>query len=118
MTKAPQDIILKPVVTEKSSLEGALGKYSFKVDVRATKPEIRMAIEKLFDVKVVSVHTINYDGKQKRQRQSVGMTPSWKKAIVTIATEAKDASYLVKGGKSAKVPGKYKTSIEEFGFGQ
>jgi large subunit ribosomal protein L23 len=118
MTKAPQDIIIKPLVTEKSSSESTLGKYSFKVDVRATKPEIRSAIEKLFDVKVVSVNTIRYDGKEKRQRTSVGMTPSWKKAVVTIATEAKDGSYLGKGGKTAKVPAKYKTSIEEFGFGQ
>jgi len=118
MTKAPQDIILKPVVTEKSQLEGALGKYSFKVDVRATKPEIRTAVEKLFDVKVLSVNTINYDGKEKRQRQSSGFTPSWKKAVVTIATVAKDGTYLGKGGKTAKVPAKYKTSIEEFGFGQ
>jgi len=118
MTKAPQDIILKPLVTEKSQLEGALGKYSFKVDIRATKPEIRSAIEKLFDVKVKSVNTIRYDGKEKRQRQSVGMTPSWKKAVVTIATVSKDGTYLGKGGKTAKVVAKYKTSIEEFGFGQ
>jgi len=118
MTKAPQDIILKPIVTEKSSSEGSLGKYSFKVDIRATKPEIRTAVEKLFDVKVKSVNTIRYDGKEKRQRQSVGFTPSWKKAIVSIATESKDGSYLGKGGKTAKVVAKYKTSIEEFGFGQ
>lgn len=118
MTKAPQDIILKPVVTEKSSSEGALGKYSFKVDIRATKPEIRAAIEKLFDVKVLSVNTVRYDGKEKRTRGIAGLTPSWKKAVVTIATEAKDGSYLGKGGKTAKVQAKYKTSIEEFGFGQ
>ena len=118
MTKAPQDIILKPIVTEKSSSEGSLGKYSFKVDIRATKPEIRTAVEKLFDVNVKSVNTIRYDGKEKRQRQSVGFTPSWKKAIVSIATESKDGSYLGKGGKTAKVVAKYKTYIEEFGFGQ
>jgi len=118
MTKAPQDIILKPIVTEKSSLDSAAGKYSFKVDERATKTEIRMAIEKLFDVKVVSVNTVRYDGKVKRQRAVAGLTPSWKKAVVTIATEAKDVTYLTKGGKAAKIPAKYKTSIEEFGFGQ
>ena len=64
MTKAPQDIILKPIVTEKSSIESALGKYCFKVDGRATKTEIRIAIEQLFDVKVVDVNTMNYDVKK------------------------------------------------------
>jgi len=118
MTKAPQDIILKPIVTEKSSIDSAIGKYSFKVDERATKTEIRQAVEKLFEVKVVSVNTVRYDGKTKRTRGIAGLTPSWKKAVVTIATEAKDVSYLTKGGKTAKVTAKYKTSIEEFGFGQ
>ena len=118
MTKAPQDIILKPIVTEKSSIDAALGKYSFKVDGRATKTEIRIAIEQLFDVKVVDVNTMNYDGKKKRTRGIPGMTSAWKKAVVTIATETKDGTYLVKGGKSAKLSAKYKTSIEEFGFGQ
>jgi len=118
MTKAPQDIILKPIVTEKSSIESALGKYCFKVDGRATKTEIRIAIEQLFDVKVVDVNTMNYNGKKKRTRGIPGMTSDWKKAVVTIATETKDGTYLVKGGKSAKLSAKYKTSIEEFGFGQ
>jgi len=118
MMKTPQDIILKPIITEKSSLDSSLGKYSFKVDERATKTEIRMAIEQLFDVKVLSVNTSRYDGKVKRQRGIPGMTSSFKKAVVSIATETKDATYKAKGGKSVKVSGKYKTSIEEFGFGQ
>ena len=118
MMKTPQDIILKPLVTEKGTMDAALGKYCFKVDERATKTEIRLAVEKLFDVKVVSVNTIRYDGKLKRQRSALGRTASWKKAIVSIATEAKDVTYLTKGGKSAKISGKYKTSIEEFWFGQ
>ncbi len=118
MSRAPQDIIIKPLITEKSSMEVALGKYSFKVDEKATKTEIRQAIEKLFDVKVVAVNTCRYDGKEKRQRYALGRTPSWKKAVVTIATESKDQSYHGKGGKAVKVSAKYKTSIEEFGFGQ
>ena len=118
MTKAPQDIIIKPLVTEKSSMEVADGKYTFEVDKRATKVEIRTAVEKLFGVKVKSVNTASYDGKKKRQRYAIGTTPSWKKAIVTIDTESKDTSYTGKGGKAVKVSAKNKTSIEEFGFGQ
>ena len=118
MTKAPQDIILKPIITEKSSIESALGKYSFKVDEKATKTEIRIAIEQLFNVRVLSVNTSCFDGKVKRQRGFIGTTPSYKKAIVSIKTEAKDTTYKGKGGKAVKLAGKYKTSIEEFGFGQ
>lgn len=118
MIRTPQDIIIKPLLTEKSAEDIALGKYTFEVARGATKTEIKSAVEKLFDVKVLSVNTLNFDGKKKRQRYVVGRTPSWKKAVVTIATEAKDSAYLTKGGKSTKVAAKYKTSIEEFGFGQ
>lgn len=118
MTKSAQDIILAPVITEKSAGEIADGKYTFKVAKTATKTEVRNAVEKLFGVKVVSVNTTNYDGKLKRQRYQLGRTPAFKKAVVTIDTVGKDASYLAKGGKSTKVATKYKTSIEEFGFGQ
>jgi len=116
--KAPQDIIIKPLITEKTSMEVAGGKYTFKVDKTATKIEIGQAVEKLFDVKVVSVNTIRYDGKKKRQRYAIGTTPSWKKAVVTIAVDSKDHSYQEKSGKTVKISSKYKTSIEEFGFGQ
>ncbi|MDD3959117.1 MAG: 50S ribosomal protein L23 [Clostridiaceae bacterium] len=114
----PQDIIIKPILTEKSSGDVAVGKYTFEVNKTATKTQIKDAVEKLFNVKVLSVATANYEGKMKRQRYSLGRTPSWKKAVVTIATESKDSSYLGKGGKTTKVSAKYKTSIEEFGFGQ
>lgn len=118
MSKVPQDIIKAPVITEKSSGEMAEGKYTFKVATDATKTQIKYAVEKIFGVKVVSVNTSNFDGKLKRQRYQLGRTPSYKKAVVTIATENIDSSYLGKGGKSVKVASKYKTSIEEFGFGQ
>ena len=118
MNKAPQDIIIKPVITEKSSYDTAEGKYTFKVAKTATKTDIKNAVEKLFGVKVVAVNTTNYDGKVKRQRYVEGVTPSFKKAVVTIDMEAKEASYLGKGGKVAKSDKKYKTAIEEFGIGQ
>ena len=118
MTKFAQDIILTPVITEKSSSEIAEGKYTFKVAKNATKTEIKEAVEKLFDVRVVAVNTANYDGKVRRQRYALGRTPAFKKAVVTIDTEGKTMTYLAKGGKSTKVNAKVKTSIEEFGFGQ
>ncbi|MCR5804637.1 MAG: 50S ribosomal protein L23 [Clostridia bacterium] len=113
-----QDIILTPVITEKSTSEIAEGKYTFKVAKTATKTQIKEAVEKLFNVRVIGVNVTNYDGKLRRQRYALGRTPSYKKAVVTIATEAKDITYLGKGGKATKVGKKYKTSIEEFGFGQ
>lgn len=118
MSKAPQDIIIKPIITEKSSYDAAAGKYTFEVAKTATKTDVKNAVEKLFEVKVVSVNTCNVDGKVKRQRYVEGVTASWKKAVVTIDTEAKEASYLGKGGKVTKSAKKYKTAIEEFGIGQ
>ena len=118
MSKAPQDIIIKPIITEKSSFDAAEGKYTFQVAKTATKTDVRKAVEQLFEVKVVAVNTVNYDGKKKRQRYVEGTTASFKKAVVTIDMEAKDVSYLGKGGKTAKSDKKYKTAIEEFGIGQ
>ena len=83
---------------------------------KATKIDIRNAVEKLFGVKVVSVATINVKGKPKRQGVHAGKTSDWKKAIVTIDTNPSDMTYLEKGGKEKTISGKkYKTSIEEFG---
>ena len=82
--KAPQDVILAPVITEKSAGVIDEGKYTFKVAVSANKTEIKDAVEKLFGVKVTGVNIANYDGKMKRQRYTVGRTPSFKKAVVTI----------------------------------
>ena len=83
--KNPRDIILKPVTTEKSLALMDLGKYTFEVAKKAPKEEIAEAVEKLFNVHVVKVNTINVRGKAKRVRYQVGMTRSWKKAIVTLA---------------------------------
>ena len=117
MIKTAQDIIIAPVITEKSSNEIAEGKYTFKVAVNATKTDVKKACEELFGVKVTGVNVANYDGKLRRQRYQLGRTPAFKKAVVTIDTEGKDISYLGKGGKAVKVSKKYKTSIEDFGFG-
>ena len=109
-----EHIILAPVVTEKSSSEIQEGKYTFKVNKKATKIDIKRAVEKLFDVKVLSVNTISVKGKEKRVGRNVGKTSDWKKAIVTIDTNASEKSYLTKGGKEVKINKKYKDSIDEF----
>ena len=108
----PEEIIIKPIVTEKSNDEVQFGKYTFKIKKKATKVDIKRACEKLFDVKVLKVNTIMVKGKEKRVGRSVGMTSDWKKAIVTIDTNPNDQSYTGKGGKVTKVSKKYKDSIE------
>ncbi len=110
----PEEIIIAPVVTEKSNDKLQEGKYTFKVNKKATKVEIARAVEKLFEVKVLKVNTMNVDGKKKRVGYHVGKTSDWKKAIVTIDTNPQELSYLAKGGKETKVNKKYKDSIDEF----
>ena len=110
----PEDIIIAPVVTEKSNDELQQGKYTFRVNKNATKVEIAKAVEKLFEVKVLKVNTISVKGKQKRVGYHVGKTSDWKKAIVTIDTNPGDPSYLAKGGKETKATKKFKDSIDEF----
>ena len=109
-----EDIIIAPVVTEKSSGEIQEGKYTFKVNKKATKIDIKRAVEKLFEVKVLDVNTVTVKGKEKRVGRNVGKTSDWKKAIVTIDTNDSEKFYLAKGGKEVKVSKKYKTSIDEF----
>ena len=111
-----EDIIVRPVISEKSSYAMNEGKYTFEVNKKATKIDIKNAVEKLFEVKVLDVTTINVKGKPKRQGVHQGMTSDWKKAIVTIDTNPADVKYLEKGGKEKTISSKkYKTSIEEFG---
>ena len=111
-----EDIIVRPIITEKRSAAMAEGKYTFEVNKKATKVDIRNAVEKLFEVKVLDVKTISVKGKEKRQGVHSGKTSDWKKAIVTISTENGTFKYLGKGAKEQTVNKKYKTSIEEFGF--
>ena len=110
----PEDIIVKPIITEKSSSDIQEGKYTFKVNKKATKIDIAKAVEKLFEVKVLKVNTISVKGKEKRVGAHLGRTSDWKKAVVTIDTNPTEKSYLAKGGKTVKVTKKYKDSIESF----
>jgi large subunit ribosomal protein L23 len=92
--KTAQDIIIKPVITEKSMDGLQVGKYTFKVAKDATKPEIKKAIEKLFGVEVAKVTTMNVNGKMKRLGRYEGMTASWKKAIVTLTEDSKAIEFF------------------------
>lgn len=83
--KLARDIIIKPIVTEKSVDLMAENKYCFKVAADANKIEIQKAIEEIFKVAVVQVNTMNVKGKKKRVGRSVGMTSGYQKAIVTLA---------------------------------
>ena len=79
------EIILRPVISEKSIDESGRGKYTFAVHHDANKIQIKAAIEKLFNKKVIDVNTCNYAGKKKRERRAdFGRKPHWKKAIVTL----------------------------------
>ena len=110
----PEEIIIAPIITEKSNDGLQSGKYTFKVKKDATKVEIAKAVENLFEVKVLKVNTMIVNGKKKRVRYVEGKTSDWKKAIVTIDTNPGDIKYLDKGGKEVKVSKKYKDSIEHF----
>jgi large subunit ribosomal protein L23 len=80
-----RDVILRPVISEKSYEMLDENKYTFIVDPRANKTHIKQAVEKIFDVKVLSVNTMNRQGKRKRRGLIVGKRPDTKRAIVTVA---------------------------------
>jgi large subunit ribosomal protein L23 len=88
--KDPRDIIISPVVSEKSYSLIDDGKYTFVVDPRANKTEIKFAIEKIFDVKVDSVNTLNRQGKTRRTRFGTGKRKDTKRAIVTLKSGSID----------------------------
>ena len=84
LNKDPRDIILGPVVSEKSYSLIDQGKYTFEVDPRSNKTEIKLAIEQIFDVKVDKVNTLNRTGKTRRTRFGLGKRKDTKRAIVSL----------------------------------
>ena len=79
-------VLRKPLITEKGALNGAMNNgVVFEVDKKATKIDIRRAVESAFDVKVKAVRTMNYMGKKKRVKGRVGQQSDWKKAYVSLA---------------------------------
>ncbi len=88
--KDPRDVILAPVVSEKSYGLIDDGKYTFVVDPRSNKTEIKLAVEKIFGVKVASVNTLNRTGKVQRTRFGAGKRKNTKRAIVTLKSGSID----------------------------
>lgn len=86
-------VIKRPLITEKTSMLSEQGMYVFEVDRKATKTEIKAAVEKLFRVKVQSVNTAQCRGKARRTRLGVGKVPHWKKAMVKLAAGEKIALF-------------------------
>ena len=89
-----QDIVIRPVITEKSMLGAAEKKYTFEVAKTANKIEIAKAVEELFKVKVAKVNTVHVRGQLRRQGRSQGYTPSWKKAYVTLTPDSKKIEFF------------------------
>ncbi len=94
MERTAQDIIVRPIITEKSMDGLAERKYTFEVAKNANKIEIKKAVEALFGVKVSKVNTISVNGKKKRMGRSEGYTSDWKKAVVTLAQDSKTIEFF------------------------
>jgi large subunit ribosomal protein L23 len=87
--RSPYDVLVKPIITEKSMMDMEEGRYTFRVLTDANKTEIRTAVEEVFGVKVAKVNTMNVKGKVKRQGRFVGKRADWKKAIITLTADSK-----------------------------
>ena len=95
MEKTPQDIILRPIITERSMAGIAQHKYTFRVANDANKIEIGKAVETLFPGnKVKSVNTMHVRGRSRRRGNVVGYTPGWKKAVVTMKEGSKGIEFF------------------------
>ncbi len=92
--KTPYDVIIKPVISEKSMDDAAMKKYTFKVAKDANKTQVKLAIEEIFGVEVAKVNIMNVNGKVKRMGRNVGKTASSKKAIVTLTAKSKEIEFF------------------------
>ena len=88
------DVIIAPVISEKSTSGIADKKYTFRVARAAGKQEIGRAVEQLFDVSVIKVNTISVRGQLRKQGRTQGYTPRWKKAIVTLSPDSKTIEFF------------------------
>ncbi len=88
------DIIIRPIISEKSLSDITSKKYYFEVAKKATKPQIKHAVEEIFKVKVKSVNTANVYGKIKRQGRTEGLTGNYKKAIVQLSEDSKSIEFF------------------------
>ena len=94
MMKTVENIIIKPIITERSMDGVANKRYTFRVDGKATKPEIARAVETMFDVKVAKVNTLNVKKKATRYGVHTGFKSAWKKAIVTLTSDSKTTPFF------------------------
>ena len=94
MERLAQDIIVRPIITEKSMDGLAERKYTFEVAKNANKIEVKKAVETLFGVKVAKVNTISVKGKKKRMGRNEGYTSDWKKAVVTLTEDSKTIEFF------------------------
>ena len=93
--KSPYDVILKPVISERSMDLAPEKKYTFKVAVDANKTEIKQAVEEIFEgVEVKKVNVANYDGKLKRMGRNLGRRAAFKKAIITLSADSKPIEFF------------------------
>ena len=94
MERLAQDIIVRPIITEKSMDGLAERKYTFEVAKNANKIEVKKAVETLFGVKVAKVNKISVKGKMKRMGRNEGYTSDWKKAVVTLTEDSKTIEFF------------------------
>ena len=92
--KNPRDIIIRPLITEKSMDDSEFNRYTFEVAKNANKIEIKNAVEEIFDVKVEKVATKNMNGKMKRMGRFEGSRKNWKKAIVKLTEDSKAIEFF------------------------
>lgn len=93
--KLAQDIIIRPIITERSMLASEEKKYTFEVDKRCNKIEVAKAVEDIFPgTKVAKVNTMTVRGQLRRQGYNQGYTPTWKKAIVTLTDDSKEIEFF------------------------
>ena len=92
--KNPRDIIIHPLITEKSMDDSEFNRYTFEVAKNANKIEIKNAVEEIFDVKVEKVATMNMNGKMKRMGRFEGRRKNWKKAIVKLTEDSKAIEFF------------------------
>ncbi|SKC35245.1 50S ribosomal protein L23 [Maledivibacter halophilus] len=92
--RTPYDIVIKPLVTEKSMEDMSEGKYTFEVAKDANKSEVKKAVEEIFGVKVEKISTMNVRGKKKRMGRFVGRRRDWKKAIIKLTEDSKPIEFF------------------------
>ena len=90
----PHDILIKPIITERSMDAAEDKRYTFQVYKTANKYQIKDAVEEVFNVKVQKVNTMNMRGKLKRQGRTQGRRPNWKKAIVVLSPDSKEIKFF------------------------